>query len=139
MSDLAMSLSMTLITCCAEGCGLSFAVPNHWVKKRREDHTWWKCPNGHSQHFSGETEEEKLRRERDRLAQRIAEKDDQLAASRDREEHRTRQLRATRGVVTRTKRRVGNGVCPCCNRSFVELQRHMHSKHPDYAKAAAEE
>jgi hypothetical protein len=29
-------------------------------------------------------------------------------------------------------RRVGNGVCPCCSRSFTNLKRHIRSKHPDY-------
>lgn len=39
-----------------------------------------------------------------------------------------------RGVVTKTKNRIGKGVCPCCNRTFVELARHIATKHPDYAK-----
>lgn len=25
---------------------------------------------------------------------------------------------------------------PCCNRMFLDLQRHMSTKHPDYANAA---
>lgn len=45
------------------------------------------------------------------------------------------QLRATKGVVTRIKNRVVNGACPCCNRTFHDLQRHMSTKHPDYATA----
>lgn len=39
------------------------------------------CPNGHSLTF-GDTELDKLRRERDRLAQRVAEKDDAIARAR---------------------------------------------------------
>jgi hypothetical protein len=30
--------------------------------------------------------------------------------------------------------RIGNGVCPCCNRSFTNLRRHMTTKHPEYPK-----
>lgn len=30
------------------------------------------------------------------------------------------------------KKRVGNGVCPCCNRTFENLSRHMSCKHPEY-------
>lgn len=37
-----------------------------------------------------------------------------------------------RGQLTKLKRRVSNGVCPCCNRSFADLHRHMTEKHPDY-------
>lgn len=27
----------------------------------------------------------------------------------------------------------GHGVCPCCNRTFSDLQRHMASKHKGFA------
>ena len=30
-------------------------------------------------------------------------------------------------------KRVHNGVCPCCNRSFQNLQKHMKTKHPEIA------
>lgn len=97
------------------------------------------CPYGHPQVFAkGETEEQKLRRERDRLAQRIAEKDDEIARQRELREGTERQLSATRGVVTRIKNRVGHGVCPCCSRTFENLARHMATKHADYAQQAAE-
>ena len=97
------------------------------------------CGYGHSQHFIvGETEAEKLRRERDRLAQRLAERDDEIKRQRELREGTERQLSATRGVVTRIKNRVGHGVCPCCNRTFGDLSRHMATKHPTYAAEAAE-
>jgi hypothetical protein len=97
------------------------------------------CPYGHAQVFAvGETEEQKLRRERDRLTQRLAEKDDEIRRQRELREGTERQLSATRGVVTRIKNRVGHGVCPCCNRTFQDLSRHMSSKHPTYAAEAAE-
>ena len=31
----------------------------------------------------------------------------------------------------RIEKRIHAGVCPCCNRSFPNLQRHMAAKHPD--------
>lgn len=96
------------------------------------------CAYGHSNVFCvGENAETKLRRERDRLAQRIAEKDDEIRRQRELREGTERQLTATRGVVTRIKNRVGRGVCPCCNRTFENLHRHMNSKHPTYAAEAA--
>lgn len=133
-----MIISEAIITCCHKGCGLTFAVPKTWEDKRREDHTWWYCPNGHQQHFSGKTEAEKLQLERDRLAQRIAERDDEIRAERERRESVERSLTATRGVITRIKNRVGKGVCPCCNRTFSDLQRHMHTQHPTYSKEQLE-
>lgn len=41
-------------------------------------------------------------------------------------------LNATKGVVTRMKKRIGNGICPCCHRNFHNLKRHMNTKHPKY-------
>lgn len=97
------------------------------------------CAFGHGQIFvQGETEAEKLRRERDRLTQRLAEKDDEITRQRDLREGTERRLAATRGVVTRIKRRVGNGVCPCCIRTFTNLASHMATKHPTFAAEAAE-
>ncbi len=90
------------------------------------------------QNPAGETAEQKLRRERDRLAQRIAERDDEIRRQCEMREATERQLSATRGVVTRIKNRVGHGVCPCCNRTFGDLYRHMSTKHPGYAAEAAE-
>ena len=47
--------------------------------------------------------------------------------------HATRRMAAAKGELTKMKKRVGNGVCPCCNRQFVNLQRHMATQHPGYA------
>lgn len=92
------------------------------------------CAYGHVQVYGkGESEADQLRRERDRLAQRIAEKDDAISRERELREAAERSASALRGQVTRIKNRVGNGVCPCCNRSFTDLSRHMHTKHPEYA------
>lgn len=37
------------------------------------------------------------------------------------------------------KNRVANGVCPCCNRHFENLERHMKGQHPDFQPEAGEE
>jgi hypothetical protein len=119
-------------TCC--GCLVTFGLNVDHYNLRRSDHQPFWCPNcGKQQYYSGPTEAQK---ERDRRL--VVE--NQLAAERARHDQ-TRaekqavknQLRSTKGVVTRTKRRVSNGVCPCCNRHFTALQRHMASQHPDYS------
>lgn len=97
------------------------------------------CAYGHGQVYAvGETEAEKLRRERDRLAQQIAQRDDEIRRQRELREATERQLAAAKGQVTKIKNRVSAGVCPCCNRSFENLMRHMHSKHPDYSESKAD-
>jgi len=119
--------------CCGH-CGVVWGVPASLIAVRQKDHLGWRCPNGHSWVFLGENEEEKLRRqlkeERDRLS-RERSRHDQTRADRD---HAKASLRSTKGVVTRIKRRVANGVCPCCNRSFKDLARHMQGQHPDWVE-----
>lgn len=121
-------------------CKTDVHLPDHLYRAAKDSPriSFW-CPYGHEQHFrEGETEEQKLRRERDRLAQSVAERDDEIRRQRGLREATERQLSATRGVVTRIKNRVGHGVCPCCTRTFNDLSRHMATKHPTYAAEAAE-
>jgi hypothetical protein len=32
----------------------------------------------------------------------------------------------------KARKRAAAALCPCCNRSFVQLRRHLASQHPDY-------
>lgn len=91
------------------------------------------CAYGHSAVFSvRESEETKLRRECDRLTQKLAEKDDAIRAQRELREAAERSAAAARGQVTKLKRRAAGGVCPCCSRTFLSLQRHIATKHPEF-------
>lgn len=95
------------------------------------------CVNGHPQCYRV-SDLEKMRRERDRLKQDAAYKDSRIAEERAARAAAERSVSAYKGVVTRTKKRVGNGVCPCCNRTFKDLARHMAGQHPEYTKETAE-
>jgi hypothetical protein len=93
------------------------------------------CPYGHSLHYpEGENEETTLRRERDQLRQRIAQRDDEIRHQKERAETAERSAVAYKGQVTKIKRRTLAGVCPCCTRTFQNLARHVATKHPGYAK-----
>lgn len=48
------------------------------------------------------------------------------------DDRKRKQLEVRKGLLTRMKNRVGNGVCPCCNRHFKNLQGHMKTKHPEF-------
>ncbi len=134
MSQVTLEGIFTLEVCC--NCGIGFAVPDDFHRRRRADHALFYCPSGHGQHYAQKSEAEKLR---ENLAtakaneafwiQRSEEKARALVSA----EHR---LRATRGVVTRIKRRVAHGVCPCCQRTFKDLARHMEGQHPDFGKVS---
>lgn len=113
-------------SCCR--CKSEIWLPDslHDAAHHSESISFW-CPYGHEQHFvQGETEEMKLRRERDRLRQQIAQKDDEIAAE------RARAVRAER-KTKRIERRAHAGLCPCCNRTFENVARHMRQKHPEQA------
>lgn len=94
-------------------CGMPFGVTPDFERRRREDHRGFTCPNGHSNVYSGETEEDKLRK--------------RLEAER----RQTKMEREQREQLQRELERVKKGVCPKCNRSFKALERHMKSKHPE--------
>lgn len=102
------------------------------------------CPYGHKWHYTPKKEmdaNEQTRLERDRLKQKLAEKDDTINEiiknSNERLDHANRKLAAQKGKVTRLKNRAAAGVCPCCNRTFQNLKNHMASQHPTFTKEEA--
>lgn len=125
-------------------CGVSYGLTSEYEKRRRADGKSWLCPNGHWVTYM------KSDLDREREARKAAEREAAAMAAearcarrqwkeeQDRHQSTRRSLAATKGVVTRVKRRVGKGVCPCCNRTFQNLARHMESKHPDYSDGGTE-
>ncbi len=128
MSELNINTTYTTIDC--PNCGILFAITQELEERRRGDGKSFYCPNGHSMSYHGSTSE-KLKKERDRSANLVA-RLDQERARRDAAE---RSRAAVKGQLTKVKKRVANGVCPCCNRSFSDLADHMATKHPDYVEA----
>lgn len=107
-------------------CGIEYYVPEVFEKEqlRLGAKGGWHCPNGHARVYR-QSEADRLQEEVNRLRQDAAYKDDVLQLER-------RRVSAAKGQITKLKRRASNGVCPCCNRTFSDLQRHMHSKHPGF-------
>jgi chromosome segregation ATPase len=135
-----------LVTQACVSCGMLFAVAEDYDRRRREDHQQFYCPAGHSQVYSGKSEAERLReqlaaKEREVLAakSRIEAEQQRTANARSERDAVTRSLRATRAVVTRTKKKIVAGRCPCCSHQFKNLRDHMAKEHPKYDpdKAAA--
>jgi len=112
---------------CGE-CGIVFYVPAHWLEARRdqgEQGGKFQCPNGHHRVFA-ESTLDKVRRERDRLKQEQAWLEDELRAEK-------RKVEAAKKETKRVKKRAEAALCPCCNRHFSQLERHMKAKHPEIA------
>jgi DNA-binding XRE family transcriptional regulator len=109
---------------CGE-CGVQFAFTEEFYRRRKEDRKTWYCPNGHPRHFTGPSEESKLRQELERKEQMLSAAQARAATA---EQERQQVARAHKKM----RERVMNGVCPCCNRTFQNLMQHMRSEHPDF-------
>ena len=103
------------------GCNLQFAMTrNFYDYTKRTGEGWW-CPAGHERVWADDTVEEQLQR----AEARNQHLEDQLRAS-------VQEAENTRIALLRDRQRFANGVCPCCQRSFDNVRRHMQAKHPDY-------
>lgn len=114
-------------------CGVWHAIPAKMHETFIEEGGFWFCPNGHQRGYrEGRHEKEAIRRERDLLKQKVAQKDDEIKHQRELKEAALRQVAASRGQVTKLRNRTGAGTCPCCNRTFRQMALHMKNKHPTF-------
>lgn len=107
-------------------CGVLFG--SSVVAFRRKDGGTIYCPNGHTSSWR-ETEEMKLRKQLETANRKAQmEADSRRTAEVEMEKAKRR--------VKKLEKRVVNGVCPCCNRSFsnTRLALHIKTKHPDFAQ-----
>jgi hypothetical protein len=130
MSTLTYNGTLVVTSC---WCGIAHAVPKDLYDDAERNHSVKVyCPLGHSWVFAGETEAVKLKRElayqRDRCAAISADRD-QVQAS----------LRATRGVVTKLRKRTLEGDCPICGQHLRDLARHIGRVHPNERAEGTEE
>lgn len=49
------------VSCC--NCGIVFGIEKEYDDLLRKEHKTFHCPNGHAQHYTGETEEQRLKKE----------------------------------------------------------------------------
>jgi hypothetical protein len=133
MGELTFQYTDHLVTesCC--NCGVLFGMPIDMKSELRRSKRTFYCPNGHGNVYAGKTEAEKLREEagklREELEREIRRRE---MAERESAMEAKRAAKAT-NKLERIKKRVQNGVCPCCNRTFQNLARHMATKHPEQA------
>ena len=120
-------------------CGLQHTVPESLrdLQKRQfddgKDPQCIYCPLGHQHVPAGKTEV-------DRLRSQLAMKDNTIAFVRSQHDQTKAELRETesrrraeKAAKTKLKKRIANGVCPCCSRHFTNLERHIAHMHPDFA------
>lgn len=123
-----ININQTLVVEECWVCGVHFGMTSTFQRKRSEDGKVFFCPAGCRISY-GESKVQQL--ERALEAERT-----RRQWERDQREATERSLAAQKGQVTKLKKRIGAGVCPCCNRHFTNVERHMASQHPDYAEKA---
>ena len=120
MSAILLNRALSFDTETCITCGVVFTLPSELVVQRRRDHTNFYCPNGHSQFYPGKSDVELAR--------------EALAAEKSRHAETLARLNDTTIERDKIKKRIAGGTCPCCNRSFIRLARHMKTKHPNFVK-----
>ena len=119
-----MLIQIELVHLSCGACDIEFAVPKGFYDRRKEDGRVWHCPNGHERVFRESTVE---RLQKELAAEKAQRERERLAAIDARCEAQKQRLKAER--VERKLKRVRNGVCPECKRSFGNLRRHMEHQH----------
>lgn len=117
-------------------CGVVHTIPKVVYDNLQREGGYYHCPNGHTWGWSKDScERERLRRERDQLKQQIARVEDEKRAAVAQAESRAARAEAAQKL---TERRARAALCPCCNRSFQNVARHMATKHKGVALMKAE-
>lgn len=118
--------------CCS--CATLFALTVELRDRRLADHGKFYCPNGHSMSYSGKTEAQKARARAEELERQLASREDDLRVERQRTKAARASHAATKGQLTRTRKRAAAGVCPepNCHRSIASarMAAHVKAKHP---------
>lgn len=128
MSQFAANQWFEVEHCCS--CRMAFAMTTDFQRARLADRKSFFCPQGHPQSYTGPTEAQKLKTELERTRQQAEASNARAAAA---EADRSRISKAH----TTMRKRIVNGVCPCCNRTFQNLMSHMRTEHPDFAATPA--
>lgn len=129
METIYKTIALVTVECC--NCHMTFGMPEQLKQRLLDSHKDFYCPAGHNQHYVGETELARTKRQLEETRKYNGDLQNRI-------EEKTKAIIVQKGLVTRyrnardkIKVRVDNGVCPCCNRTFQNLARHMKTKHSD--------
>lgn len=137
MATVTRTIELTEAICIT--CDASYALPKAVMDRHREHGGYHWCPVcGTSQGWDPKAivKRQEENAEIERLKKNLKWEQDFASEQRRGREEAERRLSATKGVVTKLKQRAAGGMCPCCNRSFVGLARHMATKHPEFKNEA---
>lgn len=124
--------TLEAISCCHIGCGIVFGIEASYREELKRTHGSFYCPNGHSQHFTAETDAERIQKQLKRTEDCLTYARQSADQLRGRVKVQERQISARKGVITRFKRRLVAGRCVCCSKQFKDLETHMKNQHPKF-------
>ena len=124
--------TFTVHTCPTDGCGVKYALDADFDRRRSDEGGSWRCPNGHMVMYT-KSEVKRLQYLLEDAQRQAIFARNQRDAARSAKEAERRSHAATKGALTKVRKRIGKGVCPNCNRHFENVERHMASKHPEPA------
>lgn len=121
---ISISKPIVLVVETCYSCGVSFGMVEEFKQERvRDGHTFY-CPAGHGQCYRSSLVERAEKAEKEARSASVA-----LAQERERNQLLANDILDKTQEMQRLQKRVGNGVCPHCHRTFQQLARHMKSKH----------
>lgn len=126
MIEVKFSEVVNLQTVHCADCGVLFALTVQMETKLRETGGAFYCPNGHNLNFGSRLKD---------LERKLAAKDAELSMARSNLLVVRQECEAAEAKHAKLKRRVTNGVCPCCHRTFRQLAAHIKRQHPGMVKS----
>src|SRR5690606_34129966 len=112
---------MKALNCCK--CDCVFYLPDALYESAKASSSiMFYCPYGHPQHFPDGPSKAEIEKKRADLAEQRLRQQQARVEDMERElDGVSRSRSAFKGQLTKVKKRVANGVCPCCNRIFEDL------------------
>jgi len=126
VTTISYTEELVVVTC---WCGMSHAVPEALRATQLRKHDDGikfdiYCPLGHTYIVAGKPAVEKEREARRRAEAALVQEQDQHKAER-------KAHAVTKANLTKARKRADRGVCQHCQRSFVDVARHVRTKHPE--------
>lgn len=128
MATLTFAGVLEILNCST--CGQPFAISKAKYDRCRQTGEGFYCPSGHSLVFS-ETENIQLKQELARAKESMEYLKQAKARLHEEVLHLNYSVRAQKAAKTKIMNRVKHGICPCCRRSFGNLQNHFKTQHPE--------
>ena len=124
------------VVICGE-CGGTYALAKRYVDKKREHGGFWTCPYCKCG-WGFSAEDSDVKQLEKKLARQIEATEGQrlrkveAMGQRDYFESSRNGMKGALRKEQKKMDRVKNGVCPCCNRHFANLERHIKGQHPEF-------